>query len=225
VNVAADAAAIHAARERALARSSHIERANAKKDLGTESILDKDRATARNIIGTVLGLAAGSTAAVAMGMGGKSLAIGAGTLAAGRFVLKRYRVPRALDWIGHKLNSWGDKLMDQKIPVVNWVLKQITSRLDSAFKHWGMDKPLSEHLKKNAEDRKKLAEKLLKEFHALERSHEKKVDDNAKKKLREKKLMELLPPDAAKALLDEMDGIETSGASTAAPAAETPKAA
>ena len=136
-----------------------------------------------------------------------------------------YTTARVLDWLGHKMNSWADKLIDKKMPVLSWILNPVISFLDTSAKSLGIDKTLGEHLKKNAEDRKKVAEKVLKDFREAEKKHEKKHDDEAKKKGREKKLKEILPPEAAEAILGEMNEIESKETPAPAPAAEAPKVA
>lgn len=114
-----------------------------------------------------------------------------------------FTVAHALDWIGHKMNSWADKLIDKKIPILSWLINPLVSILDASAKALGIDKTLVEHLKKNKEDRKKLAEKVLKDYNAAQKKQEKKEDDTKKKGKRKKKMVEIFGEDVAQILEEE----------------------
>lgn len=161
-------------------------------------------------------------------MGGSLVALTYLGYQASRPVL--FTAAHALDWIGQKMNSWADKLIDKKFPVLSWLINPLVSLIDKSAKSLGIDKTLAEHLKKNAEDRKKLAQKVFKDYMEAQKKYEKKVEDAAKKKVRQKKIKEVLGEDVAAALEEEFEDLENAEAAKAEPApaaapAETPKAA
>ena len=134
-----------------------------------------------------------------------------------------FRTVRALDWIGRKMDGLANKLIDKKFPILSWLVNPLVSLIDASAKSLGMDKALAEHLMKNAADRKKLAEKMLKDFLAEESKFEKKADEAQKKKARHKHLKDVLGEDVAAVLEGEFNDLENASAakvdSTPAPAA------
>ena len=173
---------------------------------------------------------------IAVGVGKGGLQVMGGSLVA--FTYLGYQTSRpvlftaahALDWIGQKMNSWADKLIDKKFPILRWLVNPLVSLIDKSAKSFGIDKTLAEHLKKNAEDRKKLAKKVFEDYNKAQKAAEKKVDDAAKKKTRQKKLKEVLGEDVAAALEGEFEDLENAEAAKAEPApaaapAEAAKAA
>lgn len=214
VDVGADAAAIEAARARVMAAGASSAETPTKEE---KTLFDfaKD---------------AGSKTAK-VGKGGLQIFGGSLVVAtyigyqASRPVL--YTTARVLDWLGHKMNSWADQLIDKKIPVLSWVLNPVISFLDSSAKALGIDKTLAEHLKKNAQDRKKVAEKVFKDYMEAQKKAEKKADDDAAKAKRRKVIEDKLGPDVAGAIIDDVDALAATADSKAdsAPAAapgETP---
>lgn len=129
-----------------------------------------------------------------------------------------FTTAHALDWIGQKMNSWADKLIDKKFPILSWLINPLVSLIDKSAKSLGIDKTLAEHLKKNAEDRKKLAQKVFKDYMEAQKKAEKKVDDAAKKKGRRNKIKEMLGEDVATALEEEFEDLEKAEAVKAEPA-------
>lgn len=123
-----------------------------------------------------------------------------------------FTVAHALDWIGRKMNSWADKLIDKKIPILNWLINPLVSILDSSAKALGIDKTLVEHLKKNKEDRKKLAQKVFKDYMETQKKAEKKTDDASAKAKRRKVIEEKLGPDVAAVILDDVDATAAAAA-------------
>lgn len=209
-----DTAAIEAARARAFAAGVTTREEKQEEDPPVFNFATRAKET-------VVGVGKGGLQV----MGGSLVVFGYLGYQASRPVL--FTAAHALDWIGQRMNSLADKLIDKKIPVVSWFLNPVISVLDSSAKKLGIDKTLAEHLKKNAEDRKKLAEKVLKDFREAEKKYEKKLDDAAKKKTRQKKLKEVLGEDAAAILegeMEDIEGKETPAAATPVPA-ETSKAA
>ncbi|MBI4256443.1 hypothetical protein HY626_00095 [Candidatus Uhrbacteria bacterium] len=133
-----------------------------------------------------------------------------------------FTTARALDWIGHKMNSLADRLIDKKFPLLSWIVNPAVSLLDSFAKSLGIDKALAEHLRKNREDRRKLAEKVLKEYRASETTCEKKIDDAASRARRRRVIEEKLGKDVADALGDDVDAAATAAAA-GSKATEAPK--
>ncbi|MCR4313725.1 MAG: hypothetical protein NUV84_00565 [Candidatus Uhrbacteria bacterium] len=141
-----------------------------------------------------------------------------------------FTVAHALDWIGQRMNKLGDKLIDKKLPILNWFINPLVSLIDKASKSLGIDKTLAEHLKKHREDRKKLADKVFKDYMATLTKAEKKVDDAAAKAKRRKVIEEKFGKEVADAIGDDVDAAaaaapKAESAPAAAPAAEAPKAA
>lgn len=140
-----------------------------------------------------------------------------------------FTAAHALDWIGRKMNKWADKLVDKKLPILNWLLNPVISFLDSSAKKLGLDKTLAEHLKKHKQDRKKLAEKVFKEYLATQTKAEKKADDAAEKKKRRKVIEDKFGLDVADAIEADVDAaaaaasLKTDSVPVATPAAEAPK--
>lgn len=191
-----------------------------------ESIINKNRKVAEAILGATIGFTTASTAAVLMGFG-KELAVGSFALAGGYAAWKlKWQSLSGVDWFARKMDGWADKLIDKKLPILNWVVNPLVSLLNKSAKAMGLDKSLAEHLKKKNEDRRKVAEKILKDFREEEKKQEKKEDDATKKKNRQKKLKDILGEDVAAALEGEMEDIESkeTPAPVPAPAVEVPKA-
>ncbi|MBI4435180.1 hypothetical protein HY630_00770 [Candidatus Uhrbacteria bacterium] len=136
-----------------------------------------------------------------------------------------------IDWLAHKMNKKADKMIDKNVFLFKYLVNPVVSLLDGAAKKLGLDKTLAEHLKKNDEDRKKLAEKVLKDYKEAQKKQEKKEDDAAAKAKRRKVLEEKLGEDVAAAIADDVDSIaaatdsKTAEAPAPAPAPEAPKAA
>ncbi|PJE76721.1 hypothetical protein COV05_03065 [Candidatus Uhrbacteria bacterium CG10_big_fil_rev_8_21_14_0_10_48_16] len=161
--------------------------------LSSESILDQDNTKA---VAAVAGASIGVAVASAVGIANlKSAAIGAGALYVG------WKSLPVVDWFARGMDQLADKMIDKKLPGV----KFITSLLDKSAKWMGVDKSLYEHLKKNKEDRVKLADKLLKELRASEKKYESKLDAAEKKQKRQKVLESKLGKDVADLLGDELD--------------------
>lgn len=232
--VTPDTAAIEVARARAINLSnSPIVLQSELDQLSRESIINKNRKVAEAVIGATIGMSTASTAAVLLGFG-KELAVGSLALAGGYAVWKlKWQSLSGIDWFARKLDGLADKLIDKKLPILHWVVNPLVSLLNKSAKALGLDKSLAEHLKKHAADRKKVAEKITKDFLEEEKKAEKKSDDAAKKNARQKKLREVLGEDVAAALEGEFEDLEKAEAAKAvsAPAttpaatpAETPKA-
>lgn len=208
-----DPAAIEAARARAMATGVTPEEPSVVEE---KTIFDftKDAGSKAARVGTGSLKLLGGSLVVATYIGYK----------ASRPVL--FAAAHALDWIGHKMNSWADKLIDKKFPVLSWILNPFISFLDSSAKALGIDKTLAEHLKKNSVDRKKVAEKVFKDYMAAQKAAEKKADDSAAKAKRKKIIEEKLGPEVAAAIEGDVDAAAAaaSAETTApAPAAEAPK--
>lgn len=209
-----DPVAIEAARARALAAG-----VTAREEAEEEQPVFNFATRAKE---TVVGVGKGGLQV----MGGSLVALTYLGYQASRPVL--FTTAHALDWIGQKMNALADKLIDKKFPILNWLVNPLVSLIDKSAKSLGIDKTLAEHLKKNTEDRKKLAEKVFKDYMEAQKKAEKKVDDAAKKKARQKKLKEVLGEDVAAALEGEFEDLENAEAAKATPApapAETAKAA
>ncbi len=113
---------------------------------------------------------------------------------------------KVVDWIARGMDRLGDKLISKKIPFLKWIINPLATLCDKTSKWLGLDKTtLAEHLKKNAEDRKKLAEKLRKELRDTESKFERKLDDAAKKKKRKEKLTKKFGKELADVLEDEFE--------------------
>jgi hypothetical protein len=80
--------------------------------------------------------------------------------------------------------------------------------MDWTSKQLGLDTTLADRLKKNKEDRKKLAEKLVKDFLASEKAHAKKILEEEKKAERRKVIEKKLGKDVAEALEEELKEAE-----------------
>lgn len=97
-----------------------------------------------------------------------------------------YKSLPVVDVVARFLDKRADSMLGWAKRRLPWPLGPLaggTARaMDWTAKKLGMDKTLFEHLKKNKEDRKKLAEKLLKELRADEKKHESKLDAKEKKK-------------------------------------------
>ncbi len=212
--VETDPAAIEAARARALASST--EAPEIEEGFG-ETMWENTRYVARK--GKDLGVGSVKVAV------GASAALGFLGYTTSRPFARGLVI--GIDWLAHKMNKWADKLIDKNVFLLKYLLNPTVSILDGIAKSFGLDKTLADLLKKKAEDRKKIAEKLLKDFREAEKKHEKKLDDAAKKKGREKKLKEILGDEAGAAVFGEMEEIESKEAPAAATPAptEAPKAA
>ncbi|TAL50901.1 hypothetical protein EPN81_01450 [Patescibacteria group bacterium] len=185
--------------------------------IGRETILDKNPKTARAIAAASVGLTIGSTAAVCLGYG-KGLVIGAWTISGIYAAWKlRFQALSAVDWFARKLDSWGDKLINKNVPVLKYIINPLVSLMDKTAKALGLDKSLAEYLKKDKEARKKLAEKVLKEYMASQKNQEKKEDDAKKKGKRKKKFVEIFGEDVAQMLEDEYGEKEKEKESAAEP--------
>ena len=198
-------AAIEAARARVLAASLATKKVVKEEEQPLFTFTD--RVKDRSVRLGKGGLQVTAGALVAFGYLGKELTRGVVFTAA-----------HALDWIGQKMNKWADKLIDKKIPVLSWFVNPLVSLIDASAKSLGIDKTLADHLKKDAADRKKLAEKMLKDFLAEESKFEKKVDEAQKKKARQKHWKDVLGEDVAAVLEGEFNDLENASAATAASA-------
>lgn len=170
------------------------------KELAELSLIDKDPRVAQAVAGASIGLVTATTGVIAFGFG-KSLAIGAGAAFGG------WKALPAVDWFARRLDAWGDDLLDRK-----WILSPLTNRIakgmDWTAKKLGLDTTLADRLKKNKEDQKKLAEKLLKDFHASEKAHAKKISEAEKKAERRKVIEKKLGKDVAEAIEEELKEAE-----------------
>ncbi|NQV90518.1 hypothetical protein HQ487_03885 [Candidatus Uhrbacteria bacterium] len=110
-----------------------------------------------------------------------------------------------MDWLGRGLDKIGNKLIDKNIPLLKYVLNPLVSLLDSSAKFLGLDKSLYQYIKANKEARKKLVDKLHKEFLANEKKYYKGLDAAAKKTKRQTVLKEKFGDDVAKLLGEELD--------------------
>ena len=162
----ADSVAIEAARARALA-------------VGTErrKLEDEEEEEENSFFKF-----AKTTGSYAASIGKGSVQVAVGSVAALGFLGYKTARPLArgmlvgIDWLAHKMNKWGDKLIDKNVFLLKYLVNPMVSILDGVAKSFGLDKTLADHLKKNAEDRKKLAEKAFKEFKESQRKQEKKED-------------------------------------------------
>ncbi len=97
-----------------------------------------------------------------------------------------YKSLPVIDGLARGVDRLGNKLLSMSLKKLPWPLRPIMKSsadfMDKTAKWLGIDKSLLEHLKKHKEDRKKLAEKFLKEFRAEEVKQERKADTDAKKK-------------------------------------------
>ncbi len=117
---------------------------------------------------------------------------------------------RLLDWLGRKMDTLADKMIDKKMPLLKYLINPTVSLLDNAAKWFGLDKALSEHIKNNDKARKDLAGKLLTELRTTQTAAERKADDAAKKLKRQEKIQKAFGNDAAALLVEEIKNIETS---------------
>lgn len=113
-----------------------------------------------------------------------------------------------IDGLSRQLDKLADKLIDKNVPIFKYLVNPLVTFLDKSAKWLGIDKSLYEHLKKEREERKKLAMKLLKELRDEEKKYEKKIDAAAKKKKRSKKIEDALGSDVAALLIPEIEEIE-----------------
>lgn len=201
-----DATAIEAARARALAAGVTAREEEREEEPPVFNFATRAKET-------VVGVGKGGLQV----MGGSLVAFTYLGYQASRPVL--FTAAHALDWIGQGMNSLADKMIDKKLPILSWLINPLVSFIDTSAKSLGIDKTLAEHLKKNAEDRKKLAEKAFKDYMEAQKKYEKKVDDAAKKKARQKKMKEVLGEDVAAALEGEFEDLENAEAAKAEPAA------
>lgn len=213
VSATLDTAAIDAARARALAAGVTAMEEKQGEDRPVFNFATRAKET-------VVGVGKGGLQV----MGGSLVAFTYLGYQASRPVL--FTAAHALDWIGQRMNKWADKLIDKKLPILSWLVNPLVSIIDKSAKSLGIDKTLAEHLKKHAEDRKKLAQKAFKDYMEEQKKAEKKVDDAALKKARQKKLKEVLGEDVAAALEGEFQDLENAEAAKATSApAEAPAAA
>jgi hypothetical protein len=170
------------------------------KELAELSLIDKDPRVAQAVAGATIGVVTATTGVIALGYGG-ALATGAGAAFVG------WKSLSAVDWFARRLDAWGDDMLDRK-----WILSPITNRIakgmDWTAKKLGLDTTLADRLKKNKEDRKKLAEKYLKDFQASEKAHAKKITEEEKKAERRRVIEKQLGKDVAEAIGDELDELE-----------------
>jgi hypothetical protein len=164
--------------------------------LRESSILDKDPKSAAIVAGASIGVAT----AFATGLGSAKLsAIGAGAVYLG------WKSLPVVDWLARKLDKLGTSMIDNNIPILKYLTKPLGSILDASAKLLGVDKSLFEHLRKNKEDKKKLAEKLHKEFLANEKKYFAKLDAAGKKQKRQTVLENKFGKEVADILGSELD--------------------
>lgn len=113
-----------------------------------------------------------------------------------------------IDGLARQLDKLADKMIDKKVPFFKYLFNPLVTFLDKSAKWLGIDKSLYEHLKKEREERKKLAMKLLKELRDEEKKYERKIDAAAKKKKRNKKIADALGSDVAALLIPEIEELE-----------------
>ncbi len=149
----------------------------------------------------------------------------------GKWVVGPYAAWKSLpfiDWFANKLDKLADKMPGKDIPFVGLVC----DAMDWVKMKIAPEKSLFEYIKKDKEERRKLAEKELKSLREGEKKMEKKEDDAAKKKKAKekqgkakKKLAARIGEDAADAVFDELAEIQREEeAKEAAEAVEESKA-
>ena len=151
-----------------------------------------------------------TTGSYATSLGKGSVQVAVGSVAAFGFLGYKTAKPFArgalvaIDWFARKLDKLGTNLIDKNLPILKYIINPLVSLMDKSAKALGLDKSLAEHLKKNKEDRKKLAEKVYKEYMAAQKKQEQKEDAAKMKANRKQKLVDVLGQDAADALDDEL---------------------
>ncbi len=129
----------------------------------------------------------------------------------GKWVVGPYAAWKSLpliDWFANKLDKWADKLPGKDFPVIGQTVGALCAGMDWVKMKIAPEKSLAEYIKKDKEERRKLAEKELKGLREGEKKMEKKHDAEAKKKKRKGKLEKKFGEEGANLLLDEMDDLE-----------------
>ena len=190
---APDTAAVDAARTRAIDRAPSTDRDISPEEEG--GILGSARSAGAYMWGNGKeGLTQAAAASAALGyLGVRSGARG---------------ILYALDWFGRKLDSMGNSLIKKDLFLIKYLINPAVSILDWTAKKLGLEKSLYEQIQKLDEDKKKLAEKLLKELRDREKKAEKETDDKKKKEKRRKSIEDKLGKDVADAIIDDIDALD-----------------
>ncbi len=168
-------------------------------------IAAEEASARRKIIGGTA-VAGGVVGGVGYGLAKTGSLVPAGMFL-GKWVVGPYAAWKSLpvvDWFANKLNKWGDKLIKKDVPLVG----MLGGAMDWVKMKIAPEKSLAEYIKKDKDERRKIAEKALKSLRDEEKKLFKKQDDAAKKKSRRSVIAKRFGNEAADAIIDEIDGIE-----------------